>query len=108
MRRTVDAKPGPTTMATRCPAVTPRGYVGRALSEPCHGPRADEERRPVGSYVVMPDNEDQIRTLVEQWAHAVHASDMDGVRAGHAQDIVMFDVPPPYEGVRGIDAYRDT
>jgi ketosteroid isomerase-like protein len=26
----------------------------------------------------------------------------------HAHEIVMFDVPPPYEGVRGIDAYRDT
>ena len=23
-------------------------------------------------------------------------------------DIVMFDVPPPDEGVRGIDAYRET
>ncbi|HTA06842.1 MAG TPA: nuclear transport factor 2 family protein, partial [Solirubrobacteraceae bacterium] len=25
-----------------------------------------------------------------------------------AEDIVMFDVPPPYDGVRGIDAYRET
>jgi uncharacterized protein (TIGR02246 family) len=56
----------------------------------------------------MPDNEQQIRTLIEQWAAAVHAGDMDGVLADHSDDIVMFDVPPPYEGVRGIDAYRDT
>jgi uncharacterized protein (TIGR02246 family) len=56
----------------------------------------------------MTENEDQIRTLIEQWADAVHAGDMDGVLADHAHDIVMFDVPPPYEGVRGIDAYRDT
>ncbi len=56
----------------------------------------------------MPDNEDQIRTLIEQWAEAVHAGDMDRVLADHAHDIVMFDVPPPYDGVRGIDAYRDT
>jgi ketosteroid isomerase-like protein len=28
------------------------------------------------------------------------------VVADHSADIVMFDVPPPYEGVRGIDAYR--
>jgi uncharacterized protein (TIGR02246 family) len=55
----------------------------------------------------MPENEDQIRTLIEQWAEAVHAGDMDGVLADHADDIVMFDVPPPYDGVRGIDAYRD-
>jgi ketosteroid isomerase-like protein len=26
----------------------------------------------------------------------------------HAQDIVMFDVPPPYQGVRGLDEYRAT
>jgi ketosteroid isomerase-like protein len=30
------------------------------------------------------------------------------VLADHAADIVMFDVPPPDDGVRGIDAYRDT
>ena len=28
--------------------------------------------------------------------------------ADHAADIVMFDVPPPEDGVRGIDAYRET
>ena len=53
-------------------------------------------------------NEHQIRTLIERWAEAVHAGDMDAVLADHAHDIVMFDVPPPYEGVRGIDAYRET
>jgi uncharacterized protein (TIGR02246 family) len=57
---------------------------------------------------VMTDNEDQIRGLIERWAEAVHAGDLDAVLADHASDIVMFDVPPPYEGVRGIDAYRDT
>ena len=56
----------------------------------------------------MTEDEEQIRTVIEHWAEAVHAGDMDGVLAGHAPDIVMFDVPPPYEGVRGIDAYRDT
>jgi ketosteroid isomerase-like protein len=25
----------------------------------------------------------------------------------HAADIVMFDVPPPHAGLRGIDAYRE-
>ncbi len=56
----------------------------------------------------MPNDEEQIRTLIERWAEAVHSGDMDGVLAHHADDIVMFDVPPPYEGVRGIDAYRET
>jgi uncharacterized protein (TIGR02246 family) len=53
-------------------------------------------------------DEQQIRTLIESWATAVHGGDMDRVLADHAADIVMFDVPPPYEGVRGIDAYRET
>jgi uncharacterized protein (TIGR02246 family) len=56
----------------------------------------------------MTDDEQSIRTLIESWADAVHAGDMDAVLADHAGDIVMFDVPPPYEGVRGIDAYRET
>jgi hypothetical protein len=54
------------------------------------------------------DDEARIRTLIERWAQAVHAGDLDGVLADHATDIVMFDVPPPNGGVRGIDAYRAT
>ena len=56
----------------------------------------------------MADDEIQIRELIERWATAVHAGDMEGVLADHADDIVMFDVPPPEDGVRGIDAYRET
>jgi uncharacterized protein (TIGR02246 family) len=52
--------------------------------------------------------QEQIRGLIERWAESIHAGDLEGVLADHAQDIVMFDVPPPYDGVRGIDAYRDT
>ena len=56
----------------------------------------------------MPSDEQQIKNLIERWADAVHRGDLDGVVADHAEDIVMFDVPPPYEGVRGMDAYRET
>lgn len=56
----------------------------------------------------MTDDERQIRTLVERWADAVHTGDLDGVLADHTDDIVMYDVPPPYDGVRGMDAYRET
>ena len=56
----------------------------------------------------MTDDESRIRTLIERWADAVHAGDLDGVSTDHATDIVMFDVPPPQDGVRGIDAYRAT
>ncbi len=56
--------------------------------------------------LTMSDDEKQIRVLIERWAAAVHAGDLDTVLADHAPDIVMFDVPPPDEGLRGIDAYR--
>ncbi|MFJ6885019.1 SgcJ/EcaC family oxidoreductase [Streptomyces sp. M54] len=54
----------------------------------------------------MRDDTEQIRALIEDWAEAVHRGRIDAVVADHAEDIVMFDVPPPYRGVRGIDAYR--
>jgi uncharacterized protein (TIGR02246 family) len=54
------------------------------------------------------DDETQIRALIERWAKAVHEGDMEGVLTDHADDIVMFDVPPPNDGVRGIDAYRES
>ena len=53
-------------------------------------------------------DEAEIRALIERWARAVHGSDLGGVLADHAEDIVMFDVPPPKDGVRGIEAYRET
>jgi uncharacterized protein (TIGR02246 family) len=56
----------------------------------------------------MTDDERRIRTLIEEWAAAIRRGDIDAVLADHADDIVMFDVPPPHEGVRGIDAYADT
>jgi ketosteroid isomerase-like protein len=49
-----------------------------------------------------------IEELVRRWAAAVHAGDLDAVLADHADDIVMFDVPPPHDGVRGLAAYGDT
>jgi uncharacterized protein (TIGR02246 family) len=51
---------------------------------------------------------EQIRGLIERWAVAVHEGDLGGVLADHSEDIVMFDVPPPCEGVRGLPAYRET
>jgi uncharacterized protein (TIGR02246 family) len=53
-------------------------------------------------------DEQQIRHLIERWAAAVHDGDLPTVLADHAPGIVMFDVPPPEQGVRGIDAYRET
>jgi uncharacterized protein (TIGR02246 family) len=53
-------------------------------------------------------DEQQIRDLIERWAAAAHDGDLPAVLADHAADIVMFDVPPPYQGVRGLGAYRET
>ena len=53
-------------------------------------------------------DEQEIRTLIENWVNAVHTGDLATVLADHAPDIVMYDVPPPYDGVRGLDAYRET
>jgi uncharacterized protein (TIGR02246 family) len=56
----------------------------------------------------MPSNEELIRTLIERWAEAIRQGDLATVLTDHDDDIVMFDVPPPYAGVRGLDAYRET
>ena len=52
-------------------------------------------------------NEEQIRYRIESWTKAVHDRNWDGVLAWHHKDIVMFDVPPPFQSI-GIDAYRKT
>jgi uncharacterized protein (TIGR02246 family) len=51
--------------------------------------------------------ETEVRELIEDWVKAVQAGDLAGVVTGHDDDIVMFDVPPPERGVRGIPAYRE-
>ena len=53
-------------------------------------------------------HEAAIRKLITRWAEAVHMGDLDAVLAEHDPDIVMFDVPPPYDGLRGIEQYRDS
>jgi ketosteroid isomerase-like protein len=52
-------------------------------------------------------DETAIRVLIEEWAAAVRRMDMEGILRDRAQDIIMFDVPPPLES-RGLDAYRAT
>ncbi|PRC47557.1 DUF4440 domain-containing protein [Mycobacterium sp. ITM-2017-0098] len=54
----------------------------------------------------MAEDDTQIRETIESWVAAIRACELDGVVAAHTDDIVMFDVPPPHNGVRGIGAYR--
>lgn len=51
--------------------------------------------------------ETAIRVLLTSWAAAVRAQDLRGVLAHHADDISMFDVPPPFES-QGIEEYEAT
>jgi ketosteroid isomerase-like protein len=53
------------------------------------------------------ENEAQVRQLIEKWAQAVRKKDMGAVLARHSDDIVMYDVPKPFQSV-GIEAYRKT
>jgi uncharacterized protein (TIGR02246 family) len=55
---------------------------------------------------VPTDDAQAIETLIRRWTDAVHSGDLATVLDRHADDIVMFDVPPPEDGVRGLDAYR--
>ena len=50
----------------------------------------------------------EIRQVIEGWIAAVQARDLAGVVANHTADIVMFDVPPPQDGVRGSAEYEST
>lgn len=51
--------------------------------------------------------ETAIRELITSWAAAVRAKDLQGILAHHADDFIMFDVPPPFES-RGLEAYQKT
>ena len=51
-------------------------------------------------------DEQTIRDLFTRWVEAIQTQDLEGVLVDHDPNIVMFDVPPPYNGVRGMDEYR--
>ena len=53
------------------------------------------------------NNESQIKQVVQDWAKAVRDRDMDAILAHHDKDMIMFDVPEPFQSV-GIDAYKKT
>jgi uncharacterized protein (TIGR02246 family) len=52
-------------------------------------------------------DEQEIEALIARWANAVRDEDLAAIRAGHDDDILMFDVPLPLLS-RGIDAYMAT
>ncbi|WP_433236227.1 nuclear transport factor 2 family protein [Actinomadura nitritigenes] len=50
-------------------------------------------------------NESEVRSVVDNWARAVRAGDMDGVLDHHTDDVLMYDVVNPPRA-RGMDDYR--
>lgn len=53
------------------------------------------------------ETEKDIRQLIEDWAAAVRDGDLERVLAHHSPDIVMYDVPMPFQSI-GIGEYRKT
>lgn len=51
------------------------------------------------------DEAEQVKALIENWAAAVRAQDIEGVLKNHASDIVVYDVIPPLQ-LSGLTAYR--
>jgi len=53
------------------------------------------------------NDEAEIRELIARWSKAVRDQNLEGIRADHDPQILMFDVPPPFL-TRGLDAYLET
>jgi uncharacterized protein (TIGR02246 family) len=53
------------------------------------------------------EDEAAVRAVVETWLAAIRRRDMAGILQNHFPDIVMFDVPPPFQS-RGLEAYKTT
>ena len=56
---------------------------------------------------LLSSDENAVRGVIEAWMAAVRVRDYDGILRNHSADLVMFDVPPPFESV-GLKAYRKT
>lgn len=50
----------------------------------------------------------RIQEIIDKWAKAVDAKDIDGTVANHSADIFMFDVPLQASQLQGIAAYKES
>jgi ketosteroid isomerase-like protein len=50
-------------------------------------------------------DERELSRLIERWAEAIRAGDLEAVLAFHEDDVVLFDVAPPVEH-RGLALFR--
>jgi uncharacterized protein (TIGR02246 family) len=79
----------------------------KAQCYPAHNMKTPHAKLSFCYYQDMTDNESEVRAIIENWAKAVRQRDIDGILANHADDIVMYDIPPPFES-KGVEAYRNT
>lgn len=49
----------------------------------------------------------QVEQIVADWARAVSSGDRPGIRARHAEDVLMFDFPATAEGLEAYDRTWD-
>jgi uncharacterized protein (TIGR02246 family) len=60
-----------------------------------------------GTQPVSNTDELEIKALIDQWAKAVREENRAAIRTDHDDNILMFDVPPPFLS-QGLDAYMAT
>lgn len=53
----------------------------------------------------MTTNESQISIIIENWAKSVREKNIDGIMARHSANILLFDVPEPFQS-NGTAEYR--
>ena len=53
------------------------------------------------------DDEAAVRDVIEAWAASVRRKDYEGILRNHSPDLVMFDVPPPFQS-KGLAAYQES
>jgi ketosteroid isomerase-like protein len=82
--------------------------AGSGNTDECRLTSESNPARTWAQGVEMNGDEHTIRHIIERWAVAAHTGDLMTVTAHHDPGIVMYDVPPPENGVRGLDAYRET
>ena len=51
------------------------------------------------------DDEAAVRDVIEAWTASVRRKDYEGILRDHSPDLVMFDVPPPFQ-LKGLEAYQ--
>jgi len=49
----------------------------------------------------------EIETIIKNWVIAIQKRDIAGILANHSENIIMYDVPPPFQSV-GIEEYKNT